>query len=112
MTTIPSNFVNYKSTSTFTKNNVPKMFIHRHNTRAGVYGKICVLKGTLKFFGFADSKGEVESEILINAEEHTISPPQYWHKVEFLTDDCEFQVRFYADEDSTIAKEHLSERDS
>lgn len=112
MTAIPAHFVNYKSTPTFTKDNVPKMFIHRHNTRAGVYGKICVLQGTLKFYGFSSSKGEVEQEVIIQADQHAISPPQYWHKVEFLTDDCQFQVQFFADKDGPIAQEHLSERNS
>lgn len=112
MTTIPAHFVNYKSTQTFSKNNVPKMFIHRHNTRAGVYGKICVLQGTLKFYGFSSMKGDVEQEVIIKANEHVISPPQYWHKVEFLTDDCQFQVKFFADEAGTIVKKHLNERDN
>ncbi|MFT5790591.1 MAG: tellurite resistance-related uncharacterized protein, partial [Shewanella sp.] len=32
MATIPTDFVNYKSTPLFDKDTVPKMFLHLHNT--------------------------------------------------------------------------------
>ena len=110
MNKIPENFVKYKSTPVFTKNSVPKMFLHLHNTRTGVYGKICVISGTLKFFGFAHRKGDIEQEISIEAGHFAISPPEYWHKVEFTTEETTFRVDFYADENSEIVKENLSER--
>lgn len=112
MATIPNDYVNYKSTPLFTPENIPKMFLHLHNTRAGVYGKICVSQGQLKFYGFHDQRGDIEQEIIINAGETAISPPQYWHKVEFLTEDTKFQVRFYAQENSQIVRENLNERPS
>ena len=110
MTSIPEDFIHYKSTPTFTNTTIPKMFLHLHNTKAGVYGKICVTKGRLAFFGFADRRGEVERECIIEAETSAISPPEYWHKVEFLTADTEFHVDFYAQQASDIVKYHLSER--
>jgi len=33
MKNIPNNYVNYKTTAIFDKNNVPKMFLHLHNTK-------------------------------------------------------------------------------
>ncbi|WP_068547058.1 DUF1971 domain-containing protein [Thalassotalea crassostreae] len=110
MQTIPEDFVNYKSTPQFTRSNIPKMFLHLHNTKAGVYGKICVTKGQLKFYGFAHRRGNVEKEIVIDENQSAVSPPEYWHKVEFLTDDTEFHVDFYAQKDSEIVKHNLSER--
>ncbi|PST93848.1 cytoplasmic protein [Photobacterium sp. NCIMB 13483] len=110
MTTIPSDYVNYKSTPIFTPENIPKMFLHLHNTRAGVYGKICVLQGQLKFYGFKDQRGDIEQEIVVNAGDMAISPPQYLHKVEFLTEDTQFQVRFYAQQNSQIVRDNLNER--
>ncbi|MGB0938620.1 MAG: DUF1971 domain-containing protein [Colwellia sp.] len=112
MNKIPENFINYKSTKTFDKSNVPKMFLHLHNTRAGVYGKIYVTSGTLKFFGFTHRRGEIEQEITIESGSYAISPPEYWHKVELLTEDTKFHVDFYADKESEIAKDALSERNS
>ncbi len=110
MSSIPNDFINYKSTPVFTQGNIPKMFLHLHNTKSGVYGKIIVTKGQLKFYGFAERRGDIEQEIIINAEQSAISPPEYWHKVEFLTDDTEFHVDFYAQKDSEIVKKNLSER--
>lgn len=110
MTNMPENFVHYKSTDIFEKDSVPKMFLHQHNTRAGVYGKICVISGTLKFYGFTQRRGDIEQTILIEAGNFAISPSEYWHKVEFLTDQTSFRVDFYADKDSDIVQENLSER--
>jgi len=110
MPSIPDDFINYKSTPLFTKTNIPKMFLHLHNTKAGVYGKIIVTKGQLKFFGFAERRGEVEQEIILENGESAISPPEYWHKVEFLTENTEFYVDFYAQKTSDIVRQNLSER--
>lgn len=110
MPSIPEDFVNYKSTAHFTKTDIPKMFLHLHNTKAGVYGKIYVTKGKLKFVGFTDRRGEVEKQIVIEENNTAISPPEYWHKVEFLTEDTEFYVDFYAHKESDIVKQNLSER--
>ncbi|MDN3716614.1 DUF1971 domain-containing protein [Vibrio breoganii] len=108
--TIPSDFVNYKKTDVFTKDTVPKMFLHEHNTKAGVYGKINVLKGCLKFTGFTERRGDAENETLIHVGECLVSPPEYWHKVEFVTSDTQFFVEFYAHKESDIALQNLSER--
>ena len=110
MKSIPENYVNYKSTVVMDKNNVPKMFLHLHNTRTGVYGKISVLTGQLKFFGFVNRKAEVEQEIIISAGEAATSPPEYWHKVELLTEDTQFRVDFYAQDGSDIVLKNSSER--
>lgn len=112
VTEIPDTFINYKSTPVFEKHSVPKVFLHLHNTRSGVYGKICVTSGALKFFGFTQRRSDIEQEILIEAGSFAISPPEYWHKVEFLTEDTMFRVDFYADKDSEIVKENLFERNT
>lgn len=75
MPSIPNDFINYKSTPIFTPDNIPKMFLHLHNTRAGVYGKIKVISGQLKFYGFTERRGEIEQEIVIKQGEIAISPP-------------------------------------
>lgn len=108
--TIPNDFVNYKTTPLFTKTNIPKMFLFEHNTKAGVFGKICVSQGELKFYGFSERRGRVDQEVVIKSGEFAVSPPEYWHKVEFLTDDTVFEVKFYAQKDSEIVKQCLSER--
>ncbi len=110
ITNIPDDFVHYKTTPLFTKSNIPKLFLFEHNTKAGVFGKICVSFGRLQFSGFSERRGLIEQDIVILAGEHAISPPEYWHKVAFLTDDTEFKVEFYAHKDSDTVKQNLSER--
>lgn len=107
---IPNDFVHYKTTPLFTVNNIPKLFLFEHNTKAGVYGKICVATGSLKFYGFSERRGVIEQEVVIHAGEEGISPPEYWHKVEFLSDDTTFHVEFYAQASSDIVQQNLSER--
>ncbi|QFU21566.1 DUF1971 domain-containing protein [Shewanella eurypsychrophilus] len=110
MNKIPNGYVNYKSTPIFTVDNIPKMFLHLHNTKAGVYGLITVLSGELAFYGFESRRGEVELTINIPAGGTAVSPPEYWHKVEFLNDETSFKVDFYADKHSAIVAENQSER--
>ena len=110
ITNIPDDFVHYKTTPLFTKSNIPKLFLFEHNTKAGVFGKICVSFGRLQFSGFSERRGLIEQDIVILAGKHAISPPEYWHKVAFLTDDTEFKVEFYAHKDSDTVKQNLSER--
>lgn len=110
MALVPKDFVNYKSTPVFSRDNVPKMLLHMHNTKAGVYGQIQVLTGSLKFYGFTGSRGELDKEIIIRAGETAISHPEYWHKVELLTEDTQFRLHFYAHKDSAIAAAQQSER--
>lgn len=106
---IPDDFVNYKTTFMMNKDNIPKLFLFEHNTKAGVYGKICVVTGELKFSGFKTRRGDVEQEITIKAGDFAISPPEYWHKVELITEDTEFEVKFYAQKDSEIVQKNLSD---
>ena len=108
---IPNDFINYRSTSVFTKESVPKLLLYSYNTKAGVYGKISVLTGSLKFYGLKEHRGEAEKEIVINEGESAVSPPQYWHKVELLTNDTTFKIDFYAQKDSEIVSQNQSERD-
>lgn len=110
MALVPKDFVNYKSTPVFNHDNVPKMLLHMHNTKAGVYGQIQVLTGSLKFHGYTGSRGELDKEVIIRAGETAISHPEYWHKVELLTEDTQFRLHFYAHKDSAIVAQQQSER--
>lgn len=111
MALVPKDYVNYKSTPVYDIETVPKMLLHRHNTKVGVYGQIQVLKGQLKFVGFEERRGEVDKEIIIKENETAISHPQYWHRVELLTPDTQFRVNFYAHKSSEIVALSLSPRE-
>lgn len=108
---IPNDYVNYRSSGEFNKETIPKLLLNSHNTKAGVYGKITVLEGSLKFYGLTSDNGDIEKILIINKSESAVSPPQYWHKVELLREDTRFKIDFYAHKDSEIAQKNLSERD-
>ena len=96
---IPPDWTIQRSTSFFTKDNVPAALLSHHNTAEGVFGQICVMAGVLTFYGFPDKETmEPELVVTVNAGEFTTTPPQYWHKVE-LSNDAQFNVNFWSDKD-------------
>ncbi len=98
--TIPSHWKIKRSTHFFTKDNVPQALLTHHNTLEGVYGQICVMQGTVVFYGFANEVDTVpEQTIEIKSGEFAVSPPQYWHRV-VLSDDAQFNINFWTDPDA------------
>ena len=97
---IPSHWTIKRSTHFFTKNNIPKALLTHHNTAEGVFGQLCVMQGTVTFYGFADEAAtEPEKVVVIKAGEFSTSPPEYWHRVE-LSDDAQFNINFWAEADT------------
>lgn len=97
---IPSHWKIRRSTHFFTPDNVPKALLSHHNTAEGVYGQICVMQGTVTFYGFANEEAtEPEQVIVIEAGQFAVSPPQYWHRV-VLSEDAQFNINFWAEGDS------------
>jgi len=78
MKSLPSNVTPYQRTKEFTETTIPGALTRRHDTKAGVWGRICVLEGSLTY-------RILEPEV----EEHMLSPgtdgvvePQVPHEVE------------------------------
>lgn len=49
MKQLPSDVTAYKRTDTFNENTIPAGLLKSHNTKAGVWGKIVVLEGELRY---------------------------------------------------------------
>ncbi len=97
---IPSHWKIKRSTHFFTKDNIPKALLTHHNTAEGVFGQICVMQGTVTFYGFANEAATApEKTVVIHAGQFAVSPPQYWHRVE-LSDDAQFNINFWAEADT------------
>ncbi|SDJ85714.1 Uncharacterized protein, possibly involved in tellurite resistance [Ferrimonas sediminum] len=96
---IPANWTIQRSTPFFTKDTVPAALLSHHNTAAGVFGQLCVMEGSVTYFGFPD-KDTLEPELVvtIDAGQFATSPPQYWHRIE-LSDDAQFNINFWSDKD-------------
>ena len=51
MLRIPENFVHTRSTPFWNKETAPKALFTHHNTKAGVYGRLSVMQGAVRYFG-------------------------------------------------------------
>ena len=87
--------VAYKRMPLWSKETMPEAVQQKHNTKVGTWGKITVLKGTLKFIELTED-GEVIAEHLFEAgADNPMAQPQAWHRVEAATDDVEWYLEFY-----------------
>ena len=97
---IPADWKVKRSTPFFTKENVPAALLSHHNTAAGVFGQLCVMEGTVTYYGFANEQAtEPEKKVVIHAGQFATSPPQYWHRVE-LSDDARSNIHFWVAEET------------
>ena len=105
---IPANYHVTRSTPFFNRQTVPAALLSHHNTKAGVYGRLSVMQGAVKYYGFANEQAQMpEIEVTINAGQFGVSPPQYWHKVELLTEDTYFNLDFFAQDSVDAEKSDL-----
>ena len=94
---IPANWTVQRSTPFFTKGTVPSALLSHHNTAEGVFGQLCVMEGTVTYYGFANEHAnEPEIKVVINAGQFATSPPEYWHRIE-ITDDAQFNINFWSE---------------
>lgn len=89
MKSLPANVAAYQRTKEFTASSVPAALTRQHDTKAGVWGRICVLEGTLLYRILEPT-----------VEEHVLSPgldgivePRVPHEVE-PTPGVRFYVEF------------------
>jgi tellurite resistance-related uncharacterized protein len=92
--TLPPGLVPYRRTPEFSETTVPAALRRRHSTKAGVWARICVVRGSLRYRIL--EAHAVEASV---AEEHVLLPgrpgvvePEVPHEVEPLG-----EVRFYVE---------------
>jgi tellurite resistance-related uncharacterized protein len=88
MMTIPSNVVSYNKTPEFDETSIPKGLLKAHQTKDGVWGKIVVIEGQLKY----RIKEPEEEVIILNDGTHGVVEPTMFHEVEAIG-----KVRFYVE---------------
>ena len=88
------------------KDTMPEAVQRKHNTKVGTWGKITVLKGTLKFIELTE-EGEIIAEHLFEAGvNNPMAQPQAWHRVEAATDDVEWYLEFYCKPEDYFPKKY------
>jgi tellurite resistance-related uncharacterized protein len=86
---LPPGFVAYKRTPVFTETTVPDALRRDHSTRAGVWARIVVLEGRLRY---VVQQPALTAEL--DPDRPGIVPPEARHHVEPLTP-VRFQVEFW-----------------
>jgi len=87
---LPPNVIPYKRTPEFDEVSVPKGLLHEHRTKEGVWGKIVVLEGKLRY-----TINEPQEEgIILDENTHGVVEPTVRHEVTPLGN-VKFYVEFY-----------------
>ncbi len=80
MRQIPQNHIHTRSTPFWNKETAPAGIFERHldkGTRPGVYPRLSVMQGAVKYLGYADEHcSEPEEIMVINAGEFGVFPPE------------------------------------
>ncbi|MGL5387383.1 MAG: DUF1971 domain-containing protein [Enterobacterales bacterium] len=103
---IPVDYKHTRSTPFWDRETVPRALLTHHNTKKGVYGRLSVMQGAVKYKGFNNEQAtEAEMEVIISAGQFGVSPPEYWHCIELMTPDTYFNLDFFAAPDLEMAGE-------
>lgn len=90
MDSLPDRVEKYAETPIFTEETVPKKLTADHDTKPGVWGRICVLEGALDYI----IPGAPERSHLISAGGFGIVRPTELHRVNPI-ETVRFKVEFY-----------------
>ncbi|HAZ3450163.1 TPA: DUF1971 domain-containing protein [Raoultella ornithinolytica] len=98
---IPTHYVHTRTTPLWTTETAPASIWQLHldaGTRQGVYPRLAVMQGAIRYYGYADETSPQPVETLtIEAGQFGVFPPEKWHRIEALTEDTVFNVDFYVD---------------
>ncbi len=86
---IPSTVLKYAESPVFTQDTVPEKLTSLHDTKAGVWGRLCVLEGSLSYI----IPGPPQSRTVIKAGEIGIIRPEEPHRVE-MVGPVRFKIEF------------------
>lgn len=90
MKELPSDVHPYKKTPIFTQETVPEGLLKAHTTKAGTWGKICIIKGKLLYV----IETEPQKSIELSPSTYGVVEPEIPHHVKPLGE-VEFFVEFY-----------------
>lgn len=87
---LPESAKAYSKTAVFTGESLPAKLGQAHNTKAGVWGCLNVLRGEVRYY----LEGDETPLATVSAGETFIIKPAEWHFVR-ASDDVEFFVEFF-----------------
>lgn len=86
---MPEGVAAYRTTPDFDVNTVPSGLLRNHTTKTGVWGRIKVLAGTVRYM----TEAPAARTIRLEAGDNAAIPPELPHRVELSTD-AKFHVVF------------------
>jgi tellurite methyltransferase len=89
------NLICYNQLPFWHKDTIPKMFHEQHNTQAGTWTQVTILKGNLGLALLADNGEIMQCQRFSPLHQPPLLSPQEWHKVISCSDDLECQLSFY-----------------
>lgn len=100
------NLVCYKTLPIWHHDTLPQAFKEKHNTQAGTFAKLVILKGELDF-AILDEDGNITSQqhFSVTHQPPFIEPKQ-WHKIVATSYDIECQLSFYCSKEDYCAKKY------
>lgn len=87
---VPEGFEVYKTTPEFGESTIPDGLLRAHATKAGIWGRICVMEGTLRYT-VVDSR-RLHRERLLTPGTYGVIEPSILHHVA-----ADGQVKFYVE---------------
>ena len=87
---LPENVKQSGASAVFTSGSVPDAILNWHTTKAHVWGKIVIHKGTATYEILTDPVERVE----LNSERPGFIEPEQPHRL-IPDDGCEFQIQFF-----------------
>lgn len=97
---IPTELRAYKQTPIFDQDTIPAGLRRMHETKGGVWGKICILAGSLKLKIIEDG-----SEHMLDADHFGVVCPRQAHEVELLGP-VRFYIEFYSETPAGGPRQH------
>lgn len=96
-TTLPEGLEKYAESPMFNEQTVPENFTSEHELKDGVWGKLCVIAGSLEYH-LADG---TPRRYIIAAGGHIVIEPRQGHFVK-LARNVKFKVEFYRQAKSVL----------
>ena len=95
----------YKTMPIWTAETLPGAFQRMHNTQAGTWAQLMVLKGSLIFTLMSDAGVEVERLSYTPSHQPPLIAPEQWHRIVSFSRDVECQLSFYCTQDTFGTKQ-------
>ena len=100
MLRIPQSCIHTRSTPFWNKEIAPAGIFQRHldtGTRPGVYPRLSVMQGAVRYLGYADHAPEPDITLIIMSGHFVVFPHDKWHHIEVMSDDTLFNIEFFVE---------------